>query len=195
VCGYANATVILDGDAVDERVGAEMAGALSLGCGTSPTVRMLSQDTPGLLDATTHAPMLGAGDLGIVGGDSFYQNVMVYLQMSASPVHTTDTGTTYTVVRRSTGAVLLDTATSNISASHDYAVIQIIHDDASNSTVVATHGYYFGGTLAGSYYFVHNIAPTLSTETRGYFLVEWLNGDANAEPSAGDTYTLLATGP
>lgn len=194
-CGYENATVILDGDAVDARVGAALADSLAAGCGTSPTVRSLSQDTAGLLDPDTDAPLLGPNDLGIVGGAAFYQRVMGYLQMSLTPLASSDATGRLVVRLRATNAVLLDVALETITASHDYAIIQIVHDPSTGSTVLTAYGQLFGGTLAGAYYFAENIAPTLTTETRGYFLVEWTNVDADVEPSAGDTFELLATGP
>lgn len=195
VCGYDRVTVILDEDATDNRAGRALAAAIASGCGTSPDVRELDEGTPGLLDPTSFAPLLGPNDLGVFGGDSFYQNVMQYLSMSLSPLYTFDDGVQYRILRRGTGAPVIDVAVATLSATHDYAVIQIIHDPATDSTLVTTHGYYFGGTLAGAHYFATEIADTLTTETRGFFVIEWTNVDGDPEPSDGDTFTLVANGP
>lgn len=195
VCGYQNVTVILDGDAVDERVGAELAASISSGCATAPTVRSLDQNTPGLLDPVTHAPLLGPNDLGVFGGDVFYQLVMRYLVVSLSPIITSEAGGRYSVTRRDTGATLVDVPLDAITATHDFGVVQIIHDPATESTLVTANGHFFGGTLAASYFFTTSIAPTLTTSTRGFYVIEWTNMDADPEPSAGDTITLITRGP
>lgn len=195
VCGYTSATAILNGEPTDDYVAGALASAIESGCGHALTLRSLSQDTPGLLDPTTHAPLLGASDLGLIGGDSYYHDAMIYLQASLTPLRSVDDGTRYRVTRRSTGQTHLDVLLTSITATHDYATIQIVHDPSTSSTVVVTYGYYYRGTLAGAYYFTNHVAPQIATETRGFFLLEWTNADGNADPSAGDTYTLLTTGP
>lgn len=195
VCGFENVTVILDGDAVDERVGAELAASIGSGCSTAPTVRSLDQNTPGLLDPTTHAPLLGPNDLGVFGGDVFYQLVMRYLVVSLSPLITSEAGGRYTVVRRDTGATLVDVPLEEITATHDFGVIQIIHDPATDSTLVTANGHFFGGTLSASYFFTTVVAPTLTSQARGFYVIEWTNTDADPEPSAGDVITVIAQGP
>ena len=66
--------------------------------------------------------------------------------------------------------------------------------NATNSTVIATHGYVFQGTLAGAYYFANHIAPNLVEESRSYFVIEWTDGNGDTTPNTGDTFTLLHNG-
>lgn len=194
-CAFDSITVILDGDAMDAAAGATMATAIGSGCETSPTITMVNQDEPGLLDPTTFAPLFGATSLGVLGGDAIVQNVMGYLMTASAPIRVDISGGRYRVFLTSGGAALVDVAISDITTSHDYAVIQIIRDDPSDSTVIATHGYIFQGTLAGAHYFATAIAPDLPTEERTYFVLEWTDMNGDQMPTAGDTYTLLASGP
>lgn len=194
-CEFDSITVILDGDAMDAAAGATMAAAIGSGCSTSPTITMVNQTEPGLLDPTTFAPLFGGTSLGVLGGDAIVQNVMGYLMTASAPIRVDISGGRYRVFLTSGGAALVDAAIPDITSSHDYAVIQIIRDAPSNSTVIATHGYVFQGTLAGAHYFSTEIAPDLPTEERTYFVLEWTDMNGDQTPNAGDTFTLLFSGP
>ena len=193
-CAFDSITVILDGDPNDAQAGAMMAAAVADGCDTSPTVTTLNQTEPGLLDPTTFAPLFGPSSLGVLGGDAIVQNVMGYLMMSSAPIRVDTSGGRYRVIRLSDDAVLLDAAIADITASHDYAVVQIVYDPPTQATVVATHGYVFQGTLAGAHYFSTVVAPGLPLETRTYFVLEWTDMNGDMLPNAGDTFSLLTSG-
>ncbi|MBK6810494.1 MAG: hypothetical protein IPG81_16675 [Sandaracinaceae bacterium] len=193
-CAFDSITVILDGDGNDAQAGATMATAVANGCATTPTVMTRNQTEPGLLDPTTFAPLFGASSLGVLGGDAIVQNVMGYLMMSSAPIRVDTSNGRYRVILQSGGAVLLDAAIADINGSHDYAVVQIVHDPPSQATVVATHGYIYQGTLAGAHYFSTVLAPGLPLETRTYFVLEWTDMNGDMLPNAADTYTLLTSG-
>ena len=193
-CDFASITVILDGDAMDAAAGATMAAAVGSGCDTTPTVTMVDQAEPGLLDPTTFAPLFGDTTLAVLGGDAIVQNLMGYLMTASAPIRVDTSGGRYRVFLTSGGSALVDAAIADITASHDYGVVQVIRDAATNSTVIATHGYVFQGTLAGAYYFANHIAPNLVEESRSYFVIEWTDGNGDTTPNTGDTFTLLHNG-
>ncbi len=195
LCAFTSATVILDGDPTDDAVGRRLGAALGAGCGSSVSTRELAEGTPGLLDPTTFAPRLGPGDLGLVGGDSYFQDVMVYLEMQSTPIVTVSTPTTWQITERASGAVLAEPALTDITPTHDVGVIQVATDAASGSVVLSAHGLYFGGTEAMAYYFETVVAPGIATDTHTFYVIEWTNLDADPAPSAGDTYVVLAAGP
>jgi hypothetical protein len=194
LCTFGMVTVILDEDATDAAAGAMLASAVASGCSTSPVVQMLQESTPGLLDPTTHAPLFGSATLGVVGGSAYYQDVMAYLGTSTTPIVATESPTHWTIARRG-GAELVSRLRDTLDDTHDIAVIEVSRDLASGSVVLSAFGLYYRGTLAAAYYFANSLAPTIATDGREFYVIEWTNGDADVNPSSGDTFAVLAMGP
>lgn len=195
LCAFSAITVILDGDATDATVGAELASTVASACGTAPTVQSLDQTTPGLLDPTTHAPLFGSGTLGVVGGDNYYQNIMVYLEMTAAPIISTQTASDWIITRRSDQQVLVTRPLSTLDLTHDVSVIEVSRDPASGAVVLSAYGLYYRGTMAAAYHFANVLQPTIATDGRQYYVIEWTNADADPNPSAGDAFAVLSMGP
>lgn len=198
LCLFSMITVILDGTSTDDTTGGRLASSIVSGCAsaTSPTVRMLNQSTPGLLDPSTHQPLLGAFDLGVLGGDDAVQNAMIYLQMQSTPIISTMTGSNWVITERSSGTVLVSVPTSSLQMNvHDIVVIEVSFDISSESTVVSAYGLWGEGTVAAGLYFQNQIAPTISSDAHGYYVVDWMDSDGMTGATSGDSYTRLFMGP
>jgi hypothetical protein len=193
LCAFAARTVILDGNGADDATSMGLNAALGSACGPGASVRTVSETDAGILDHTTRAPLLGPTDLGLAGGgDMNAQDVMTYL-VDLAPLEYALTGSVFQVFERGSTTPIVDVARSSITTSHDYAIVQLIHDPASDSVVLSAFGVIANGTRTGAFW-LQDHAASLTTDSNRWHVIEWTNGDGTPQPSAGDTFTLIASG-
>lgn len=193
LCNANMATVIHDGDFTDDGIGDRLGVAVSAACGPGFSVRTVDQTDVGILSPIDSRPLLGPDDLALVGGYSLHANVMVYLEPRFTPVTWSRTATDYVLRDRATNSLLRAEPLASIDAAHDIGIVQVTLEPLGGTIVLNVFGAQNRGALAAAYYFEQQIAPSLATDTRSYYVVRWTNADGNANPSAGDAYTVITT--
>lgn len=192
VCEQPIARVMLNGVSTDDDAGLSIAQALAQGCTPSVSMRVGSQFDAGVLDPSTGEP-LQVGELLVAGGGSFRQRAIAWLELNAlAPVREAHDETTLTYSRPDGGVVHL-TPLAGLSASHDLFVVQLVRTPYG-ATVLNASGYYSGGTAAASWYVVNTLLPQRATLTVGWYLVDWVDTNADQLPDAADTWTVMASG-
>jgi len=129
----------------------------------------------------------------IMAGGPYFQKALGYLEYegAASPVSFTSTDTTFSFVRRDTGATVVSSAKSLLTARHDFFVVEILADPTSGTLVAAAYGFQPPGTAAAVWYAAHVLLSDLSTATFTWVVVEWTDVDGDSLPSTGDTFSEI----
>ena len=188
LCTFTRATVIENGLTVDDGAGGALAAAVGSGCGSAPTLRTVSQDSPGILDPATDRPLL-ADDLAIIGGGDGPNRAIAYLLAADTPVIWSGSSVaTYT--ERRTGRVI----TQGRVRVRDYAVVMVVTEPIGGGRILSASGMVGNGTRAAARWFATQIAPGIGNATDGWAVVEWTNTDADPAPSAGDSYDVIGSG-
>lgn len=190
LCAFDRLTVIENGLAVDDQVGAGLAAAVAVGCAKTPTTRTVDQDDPGILDPSTDRPLIAPDDLVILGGGDGPHRALAYLLDADTPVIWSG-GSTATYTNRATGELIVMGPTSS---SHDYALLMIVTEPIGGGRILSASGMQANGTKAAGYWFANVLAPAIATDADVWTLVEWTDSDGAAGPTAGDTFTVLASG-
>jgi hypothetical protein len=186
------------GNANDDTVGQQVATAISTACQWAAATSA-PQTNAAVEDQTTHRPLLGSGVTAVMAGGPYFQKAISYLENSASvsPVYfaSANNGTTFSFVRRDTGATIVSTPISALTAQHDFFVIALMTEPESGTLVAAAYGFYQPGTAAAGYYASTSIftAAKLPTATYRWAVVEWTDKDGDMLPSAADTFNALAS--
>ena len=90
---------------------------------------------------------------------------------------------------------MLDVLLSSLdTGTYDVGVVMLTTEPTGGASYLTSWGWHAAGTLAAGYLLSTSIAPTLATEARSWFVFEWQNGDADPNPSAGDTLTIVGSG-
>jgi hypothetical protein len=98
-------------------------------------------------------------------------------------------------VRRLDGAALVDVPVATLGASHDSFAIYVAIDPDPGAFALAAYALLSAGTAAAGWYWKNVVARTLPTWTSAWALIEWTDTDADGQPSAGDTFTTIASWP
>ena len=200
VCDSAKATFLMDGLPIDDQQAPVLSAALVAGCTNKPTVRSTTQDSAGTINPKTGQPVVGSGDLQVVVGGPYGQLLIRYLDGAGeTPIYTTGdtTGTQFRARNPDggTGAPVVDAPASTLTDSHDFFLIETVADPSTGTLMLAIDGFLAPGTVAGIWYFSNVMLPALSTFTAGYYVYEWTDGDGDKQPSSGDTFKLITSGP
>lgn len=190
LCGFGRMTIVENGIALDDGVGAVLADAVAARCATSPMTRTVSQDDPGILDPATDRPLLAPDDLAVIGGGDGPHRAIAYLLRGDTPVIWSGSSTA-TYRERATGRVI---ATGPTSATHDYALVMVVTEPIGGARILSAQGMTGNGTVAAGYWFQTALAPGIATNGATWTLVEWTNADGDPAPSAGDSFVVIAAG-
>jgi len=199
VCANAHATVVLDGLAADEDAGSTIGAALAASCTPAVVVAALGQDAGGVLDPATNRPITGVGDTFVAGGGAFGQLGVAYMNnQSLTPVYVTVDGNAMTAsfVQRSSKTALVTAPMSNLTAAHDYFVVQLAVEPTSGTLCFIAYGFFAPGTSAAAFWASTQMVPNRATYKDRWYVYEWTdNADGGAPgPSADDTFNLVASG-
>jgi hypothetical protein len=160
-----------------------------------PAVTLAADPGVGIIDSITGEP-LRSGELLVVGGGSFAQKVVAWLELNDLAPVLFDSLSTDVQYKKRDGTVLATRPLSTITDTHDIFVIALMTTPAG-SVVLNAAGYFAPGTQAAAWYFVNQVAPHLATQTAGWYLVEWKDNPASGTPGApdaADTWTPIASG-
>jgi hypothetical protein len=194
LCGFTSLTVIHCGNVSADSDGDMIQAAIATQCAAGQAERTVLQTDPAILNQTTHQPLLAANDLAVAGGGELVENINAYYRaQNAWPVILTGS-TTYTWTERATGQVLATGPYSGITATHDYGLVMLLRDPNGVSSVMTGFGFGAPGSLVAVYFFQTVIAPAIASDRHTWYLLEWTNGDADINPSAGDTFSVLGSG-
>lgn len=199
VCANGHATVVLDGLAADEDAGSTIGAALAASCTPAVVVAALGQDAGGVLDPATNRPITGVGDTFVAGGGAFGQLGVAYMNgKSLTPVYVTVDGNAMTAsfVRRSGNTALVTAPMSNLTAAHDYFVVQLAAEPTSGTLCFIAYGFFTPGTSAAAFWASTQMVPHRASYTNRWYVYEWTD-DADGGvpgPSADDTFKLVASG-
>lgn len=190
LCSFSRYTIIENGIAEDDAVGAMLSSTLSAGCGTAATTGTVSQRDPGVLDPDSGRPLVGSDELVILGGGDGPHRALAYLLRSDTPVVWSGTSPA-TFSERASGRMLVDGPTSS---DHDFALLMVVAEPIGGTRALSASGIGVNGTIAASRWFATEIAPTIATSSLSWLLIEWTNGDADPRPSDGDSYVIIGSG-
>lgn len=190
LCNDPRLTIIQDSSNVDDPQAMMAAATIAQRCGTSPVVTIVNQNDNGVLDATTHEPLLPSTEVGVLGGGFIVQKGLGYLQMNDSPLLIGGPGGAVTINLRATGATIVELGAVN--ATHDYAIIQLIKHTGTRYLSLCGPG--GPGTIASGRWFSTTFASMLATDRNRWYVVEWADTDGTSSVTAGDTYTVVGSG-
>jgi hypothetical protein len=189
LCAFDKVTVIKNGIAVDDMVGVALQRALESGCGNAPLVGVVSQDDPGVLDADTNRPLIDPSRLAIIGGGEGPNRGIRYLLEADTPVVWSGTSTA-TIRERSTNRLL---AEGPITATHDFVMVMVIVEAIGGLRVLSGQGFTREGTIASRLAF-DQIAPTISTNSDVWTLIDWTDTDGATGATTNDTFRIVESG-
>jgi hypothetical protein len=103
-------------------------------------------------------------------------------------------GNNYDLRKTATGEVVAHTLYDAPHDSSDVFVIQFIREPSSGSLILNAQGLWQPGTTAAAYYFVNVMLPTLATETKSWYVVQWTDANADMLPNLNE-FSLILSGP
>jgi len=190
LCLDQRVTVILCNAALDDNIAMVVPATLAAACATSPTTTTVQQTDPGVLAPVTRQPLIPSTELGVMVGGDGPQEGLSYLVQNDTPVIWT-VGTRATIQVRATGATIINMV--NYGPAHDYGVIMMVRDAVTGTRYLSLQGPGGAGTAASGYWFNTVMAPTLSSDTHTWYVIDWMDTDTSNSPSSGDTFTILAS--
>ena len=193
LCSISRLTVVHSGNSYDDNAGSAMAASLQTTCAPAKPIRTVNWQDAGIFDAAG-APLLGRDEVLLCGGGSFNQPHIDWLERSgATQVYDSSTAEVASMTRRG-GAMIFSEPVANLNQSLDYFVLQIARTRPFGPLTISGYGMYGPGTTAAAYYFERSVLPTLSTRTENWYVVKWVDLDADMLPSQPGEFTVLASG-
>ncbi len=186
-CSVAKITVVLDGQSGNEVPGRSIAQALVAGCASGPAVREVSQNVADALNVTSGRPVAGGGELLISAGGSYFSHLVSYVSAApVAPVYEMLNGNKLEYRTRVGGKVIASDPFDGPHDAKDVFVIQFMRDASSGSLILNAQGFWQAGTAAAAYYFVHGMLPTLSTQTKSWYVYRWVDGNGDLTPDLNE---------
>jgi uncharacterized lipoprotein NlpE involved in copper resistance len=198
ICSTHSATVALDSIGADDEAGVELGNAVASTCMLGGNLVIASQDS-GVIDPSSGRPLTGVGDMFVSGGGSYGQQAVGYMDtLGATPVYLhaelpPDGGAGMAwFTERSSGTNIVTTSTSDLTAHHDYFLLELSVEPMSGTLCFFGIGMYAPGTLAAAYYGSTQVLPHASSYTQAYYVYEWTDTNMNGMPDSGDTFDQLS---
>ncbi len=194
-CKNPRATIVLDGIQTDEIAANALEAAIAAKCSPQVTTRTVAQSSAdGILDPTSGKPLLGPGDTLVTAGGGFGQSAVRYIEQKDAPIKPFDGGTNGGFIRPGETTPLVQVPLSSLTAQHDYFAIYTAIEPDTGTLVLASYGLYGPGTLAAAWFFGETLMNDLGTYGEHFYIYEWTDMDGDMSASAGDTFTLIASG-
>lgn len=201
VCSIGKVIVILD-TTVNANEGNRIPGraigaALGAQCNPAPEVTEEEQDSVDALNFTTGRPVSGGGELLLVAGGPFFQQLEGYVEeQGISPLYlkVDVNANTQEFLKRSDDSVVVGRTIDGDNLQHDFFIIQFMRDPQSGSLVLNAQGFWLSGTTAASFMMLNGILPALSTYDKAWYAYEWTDGNGDFAPQLGEI-VLQDSGP
>jgi hypothetical protein len=190
LCSIGKVVVILDtnknGSDGNRTPGRAVGAALEAQCQPTPTVSEEEQDSVSALNFTTGQPVSSGGELLLVAGGSYYQNLEGYVEESISPLYVTVDEGKQQFVSRSDGQVVARDTNTTDSDSHDFFAVQFMRDPVSGSLVLNLQGFWLSGTEAAAFFIVNGMLPALSEFDQAWYVYEWADANDDKLPDLSE---------
>jgi hypothetical protein len=186
ICAIARAIVILDTNKNDtdgnRTPGRAIGAALAAKCTPTPTLSEAEQDGVEALNLTTGRPVSGGGELLVVAGGPFYQNLEGYVEeQHIAPLYwkVAASGDAAEYRRSADDSLVVSLPIADDHESHDFFIVQFMRDSASGSLVLNAQGFWQSGTVAAAFQITEGMLPALSSFDKAWYAYEWtdMNGD------------------
>jgi hypothetical protein len=198
VCAFSKIIVILDttkNPSDGNRVpGRKVGDALHAQCSPTPVLTEAEQDSVDALNLTTGRPVSGGGELLVVAGGPYFQNLEGYLEdQKIAPLYW-KVGDAFSEFRKTADdSVVVHLPTAGDHTAHDFFIIQFSRDSASGSLVLNVQGLWLSGTVAATYQITNSFLPQLGTLDKAWYAYEWTDGDGDLAPDQNEI-TLIDSG-
>jgi hypothetical protein len=169
--------------------GRAIGAALEAKCVPSPTVTEAEQDSVDALNFTTGRPVSGGGELLVVAGGPFFQNLEDYVEkQEISPLYLfVDMNADLQQFKsRADDSVVASRTISGDNESHDFFAIQFMRDPLSGSLVLNAQGFWLSGTNAASFFLLEGILPDIASYDQAWYVYEWTDGDGDKNPDLSE---------
>jgi len=198
VCSVAKVTVILDSTkntSDGNRVpGRAIGAALRDICVPKPVLSEAEQDSVEALNITTGRPVSDSSELLVVAGGPFFQSVEGYLEaQKIAPLYWVAKSDVTEYRKTATNELVVSLPIAGDHDSHDFFIIQFMHDPASGSLILNEQGFWLSGTVAGAYQLMHGLLPDLNQQDKAWYAYEWTDLDGDKAPDL-DEIQLLSSG-
>lgn len=191
ICAIAKVIVILDTSKNvsdgNRKPGRAIGAALKGKCNPTPELTEAEQDSVDALNITSGRPVSGGGELLVMAGGPFYQNLEGYLESEGiAPLywHVTDTASEYRKTANDEAVVSLPIAGDH--DSHDFFIIQFMRDPASGSLALNVQGLWLSGTVAATYQLTEGMLPNLASFDQAWYAYEWTDADGDKAPDLNE---------
>ena len=190
LCQNSSAAIVQDGLAPDDAAGAVVAAALASVC-SGLTVRTVSQLQTDVANPTTGQPVAGSGELLMVAGGPFGQQVARWLESNdVAAIHHVFVNELFQFQLTADDSVVTSMPWMNAGPSYDHILFEVVRDTTSGTYAFIMSGFNQSGTTAGAWYFQNVIAPALSTYNKTWYIFEWTDGNGNQAADAGEFVEL-----
>jgi hypothetical protein len=198
ICATSRVVVILDskknGHDGNRVSGRAVGKALETRCPTSPQVVEAEQDSGDALNPTTGRPVSGGGELLVVAGGPFFQNVEGYLEeQGIAPLYWSVNDDVTEFRKSADDSVVLTRAIAGNHEAQDDFIIQFSRDAESGSLILNVQGFWPSGTLAAGYVLSEIVMGQLQTFDGSWYAYTWIDGDGDFSPDANEI-TLIDSG-
>jgi hypothetical protein len=210
LCDNPSETLIFDQYDADNAAAVEIGTALQSACGMNLVIPAHDDGgvlaDAGVLNPVSGEPTTGIGNLCVIGGGSFGQQAVGYLDAkSLTEVYirgvVDDAGVLDLLFtdRGGPGAPT-DVASEPYSATTqntDYFLLQMSVDPVTGSLCFMTLGITAAGTTAGAYYAANDFIANgdFASSTKSWLVYKWTAAGDAGVVSEQDTFTLIASGP
>lgn len=190
LCERTRATVVQE--SIENGTGGTViADALKKGCGSMLTVSTAPATGPSNLFDTSTGQPTAPQELLVVSGGGFVQPMVKYLEeRRVAPLHYAG-NETRAILRRGDDAPVLDVPLDLLTASHDYAIIELV-PTANDSLVLVSYGFYSPGTKAAAWYFANRLFSERATAPGAWRVVEWTDSNGDGQPNETDQWSTAA---
>ena len=159
------------------------------------TTREAVQATDGIINPSTGQPV-GRGEMIVAFGGDSYQKVTGYLESKrTTPIYPaySSASSTWQYKKSTDDSVVASLASSQIGATHDLIVVELIRDTATGVPIILGYGIDVSGTKAAAWYFINVIMTSLSSFSANWYVLEWIDDGVTGPSDAGE-YTVRGSG-
>ncbi len=200
-CANKNVYAIYDGLTLDDAATNTLASTIAQYCSSQTNIVYGQQTNAQWVDQTTGALLLGGGSTVVTAGGPFPNKPVKWLERTdqVTKVYFDTNGIdTYYFKKRVDGSVLVTRPQTYCStaSTQDVFLVELSADPTSGTLALIEYGLCGGGygTRSGAWFWANTMLPNRASYPNSWYIYEWTDQNANAQPDAIDTFTLLATG-